>query len=1855
MNPSTWFGAAGDNAPLEVLWKDDDRVYCGTWRENADGSRRAVLAVVPVAEHPTPGTLNRLTREYDLKNDLDEGWAARPLELVRERGRTMLVLTSPGGEPLERLIGPPMEVGSFLRLAIAISAALGRVHERGLVHKDVKPTNILADPAAGRVWLTGFGLASRLLRERQSPDPPEFIEGTLPYMAPEQTGRMNRSIDSRSDLYSLGVTFYQMLVGSLPFTASDPMEWVHSHIARKPVAPHERLRSVPAPVSAIIMKLLAKTSEERYQTAAGVESDLRRCLVDWEARRRIDEFPLGTRDTPDRLLMPETLYGRAREIETLLASFDRVVASGTPELVLVSGYSGIGKSSIVHELHKVLVPPRGLFASGKFDQYKRDIPYATLAQAFQSLVRSLLAKSEADLRTWRDRLREALDPNGQLMVDLVPELKLVIGEQPLVPELPPQDAQRRFQLVFRRFVGVFARAQHPLALFLDDLQWLDAATLDVLEDLLRQPDVGYLMLVGAYRDNEVSSTHPLMRKLDAIGKVGAAVQEIRLAPLALEDLGQLIGDSLHCERKDTTSLAQMVHEKTAGNPFFAIQFLSSLAEDGLLTFDRGNARWSWDLDRIHAKGYTENVVDLMMGKLHRLPVPTRLAMQQLACLGNSADFALLALVYADSKDDMHHDLREAVRAGLVFQSECDCRFLHDRVQEAAYSLIPESMRAAAHLRIGRLLAAGTPPADLEERIFDIVNQLNRGSHLITSAAERVRFAELNLIAGRRAKISTAYASALSYLAAGQKLLVGESWDREYQLLFAINCLMAECELLTANMAAAEDRLSMLAARAGDGHGIALVTRLRLTLYTTLDRSDRGVAVCLEYLRRRGTDWLPNPTRDEAGREYARIWAQIGSRQIEELLDLPLMTSPDVLDELEVLTEFVTPALFYDENLSSLVICRMVNLSLEHGNSDGSCFAYVWLAIIAGPRFGDYRAGSRFGRLGYELVEKRGLKRYQARTYMSFGDIVMPWTRHVQSGRDLVRRAFDHANQVGDLTFAAYSCNHLVTNLLSAGDPLAEVQREAEKGLQFAQKVPFGLVVDQITAQLGLIQTLRGLTSKFGSFNNEGFDELRFERQLADSPALAEVGCWYSIRKLQARFFAGDYASAIESSLRAQRTLWTSPSQFETAEFRFYGALSHAAQWDSAPPDQKKQHFKALTAHYRQLKTWADNCPENFENRAALVRAEIARIEGRDLDAMRGYEEAIRSATANGFVHNEAVANELAARFYAARGFEKIALLYLRDARYGYLRWGADGKARQLDALYPQLAEEKPVASATATIGAPVEHLDLATVIKVSQAVSSEIVLDKLIDTLMRTAIEHAGAERGLLILVRGDECRIEAEATTGRDTVLVTLRQAEVTAADLPESVLHYVIRTKDGVLLHDASGENAFSADEYMQRNNARSILCLPLLKQTRLIGVLYLENNLTLRVFTSARLAVLKMLASEAAISLESSRLYGDLQEREAKVRRLVDSNIIGIFIWRLDGRITDANDAFLRLVGYDRDDLVRGRLRLRELTPPEWHDRDDRRTVELKAVGSAQPYEKEYFHKSGARVPVLVGAAIFEARRDEGVGFVVDLTDRKRAEEEAREIERRYRAVQAELAHANRVATMGQLSASIAHEINQPIAAAVANASGALRFLQAQPPNLEEVRDALGCVVDNGGRAAAVIARIRELVKKAPQQKEDLEINEAIKEVLALTRGEMVKNGVSLRVRLAENLPAIHGDRVQLQQVILNLLINAVDAMAEASEGPRELLISTEKADSGGVLVAVRDSGPGIDLERAEQLFEAFYTTKPHGLGMGLSICQSIVQAHQGRLWATANVPRGATFEFTLPAQACDAEAVSAKAAS
>ena len=1154
--------ASYGHAP-ETLWEDGEFVLSrGVW----DGDASPLLAITPSSSQPLPETLARLRHAYMLRVELDPAWAARPLRLEPHQGHLTLLSEDPGGEPLSRLLGQPWEITSFLRLAIGVATVLGQVHQRGLIHKEIKLSNVLVNSLTGQAWLMGFGIASRLPRERQAPAPPEVIAGTLAYMAPEQTGRMNRSIDYRSDLYALGVTLYEMLTGELPFTASDPMGWVHCHIARQPAPPDERVAGIPGPISAIVMKLLAKNAEERYQTAAGVAVDLRKCLADWELHRSIMPFPLGADDVSDRLMAPERLYGREHEIEALLGAFDRVVTNGATELVLVSGYAGIGKSSVVNELRKALVAPRGLFASGKFDQYKRDIPYATLAQAFRSLVGPLLCGSEAELRRWRDSLSEALGPNGQLIVNLVPELELVIGKQLPVADLPPQDAKNRFQMVFRRFLGVFARKERPLALFLDDLQWLDSATLDLIEHLVTHSDVRHLLLVAAYRDNDVGPAHLLMRTFEAIRNAGANVEEIVLTPLGLDDIGRLVADALHCELERTQPLAQLVQEKTSGNPFFVIQFLTALNEDGLLAFDPVARAWRWDIDRIRARSYTDNVADLLVEKMKRLSAPTRGAMKKLACLGNVAEIVTLTLVHEKREEATHAALWEAVYAGLLLRQESAYTFLHDRIQQAAYSLIPEEHRAEEHLGIGRAMLASMTADQLAEHLFDVASQLNRGAALLIDRDEKAQVATIDLRAGRRAKTSGAHASACAYLAAGMALLEERDWGSQYELVFNLWLERAECEVLSGGLEKAEQLIVELLERQPSKVDQAAVYRLKILLHTLKSENAQAIDSALACLSLFSIDIPAHPSQAQVKAEYDLVWRTLEGRPIESLIDLPLMTDTELQAAMQLLSILTPPAYFTDLQLFCLLVCRMVNLSMQHGTGGASAHAFGVFGHILGPNFRRYGEGYRFAKLACDLVEKHGFIAYHAKVYHAMA-LAAQWTQPITTVIDLMRATARTAIEAGDWTFACYSMCQSVHGVYLRNDSLDAVWREFEMALGFVRKAGFRDMAEAIVSKQRFIATMQGRTATFSTFSDAQFDETAFEAQLSGDRTTLMV-CLYWIVKLKTRYLSGDYAEALAAAEKAKTLLWASAVWIQLLDYFYYAALTVAALYENATADEQ---------------------------------------------------------------------------------------------------------------------------------------------------------------------------------------------------------------------------------------------------------------------------------------------------------------------------------------------------------------------------------------------------------------------------------------------------------------------------------------------------------------------------------------------------------------------------------------------------------------------------------------------------------------------------------------------------------------
>src|SRR5271163_1758184 len=1386
-------------------------------------------------------------------------------------------------------------------------------------------------------------------------------------------------------------------------------------------------------------------------------------------------------------------------------------------------------------------------------------------------------------------------------------------------------------MVFRRFLGVFARKEHPLALFLDDLQWLDSGTLDLLEHLVTHSEVRYLLLVGAYRNNEVGLSHPLIRALEVIREAGARVHEIVLAPLGLDDIGRLVADALHCELERARPLAQLVQEKTGGNPFFAIQFLIALADEGLLAFDSVAGIWAWDINRIHAKNYTDNVVELMVRKLKRLSISTQDALKHFACLGNMAESGRLALIQSETEQATHEKLWEAVHAGLVVQQGNAYQFLHDRIQQAAYSLFPESHRAAVHLSIGRKLLASMTADELVEQPFEVANQFNRGAALIVDRDERTRVATINLRAGRKAKASGAYASARAYLASGIAVLDERDWSSTHELTFSLSLECAECELLCGSQKKAAQQIAELLQRAVSNVEFADASCLKINLHVLTGEHPQAIDSALACLRRFGIDLPAHPTSEQVQAEYETVWQTLGGRQIESLIDLPLMSDSKIQAALQVLSVLAGPATFTDFQLSCLLACRMVSISVQHGTGGAAAYGYACLGSVLGANFHRYREGYRLARLACDLVEKHAFTAYDTKVCHAMG-LAAFWTEPLTSVIELRRSTTRTATERGDLTFACYGMHQSITYLLMRNDPLDEVWRESEMALDFARRAKFRDVVDLIVSQQRFIAALQGRDAAVSTFRDDRFDEAAFEAQLT-ATRTPTVICLHWIRELKALYLSGNHSGAWAAAVKAKARLWNSSVQLQLLDYFYYTALALAALYEKASADEQSGWRELLDAHREQLREWAENYPPTFGDKHALVSAEIARLEGRDAEAMRFYEQAVKSARENGFVQNEGLAHELAAGFYAARGVESVAQTYLRNARDCYLRWGALGKVRLLEERHRWLSEESSASAPSATVSAPVEQLDVGTVVKASQAVSSEIELAKLIKTLMRISLEHAGAERGLLILFTDNEPWIAAEARTGASTIEVTLRNSALTPTELSESVFHTAMRTRDSVILDDASAQRPFSADEYVREKQVRSVLCLPLVKQAKLVGALYLENNLAPRVFTSGKLAVLELLASQAAISLENVQLYDDLRRSEAYLSEAQRLSHTGTFGWRpSSGEIYWTEETY-RIFGYDPASTPTLELLQLRVHPD---DAGAFRQVAERASNVGQDFAHEYRlrmpDESVKHVNVVARAFRDEAGEVEFVGSVIDVSAIRLAERELHK-------TQTDLAHVMRVTSLGELTASIAHEVNQPLGAVLINAAACLSWLDHAQPNMAEAHAALERIIRDGARAGEVIRRIRTLAKKADTKMAPLNLNEVLSEALILVQHELLSSRVALRLEQASALPLIRADKVQLQQVILNLVLNGIEAMQSLTNRARELTIRSEHDDQH-VQVTVTDCGVGFSADSAGQLFNTFFTTKSSGLGMGLSICRSIIELHGGRIWATPNVPHGASIQFTLP---------------
>ncbi|AFY82068.1 hybrid sensor histidine kinase/response regulator [Oscillatoria acuminata] len=1472
-----------------------------------DGSRAIVKTLK--SEYPTLADITRLRHEYQILENLEINSIIRPLGLEPYKNGWALFLEDGGAISLsEWMESNSLSMLKFLEIATALVDALGELHKQNIIHKDIKPQNIIINPLTETVQLIDFSIASRLERENPTLSHPDLLEGTLAYMSPEQTGRMNRSVDYRSDFYSLGVTFYELLTGQLPFTSNDPLELVHRHIAKTPIPPHQINPEIPEAISAVIMKLLAKTAEDRYQSAAGLKFDLKTCQIQLQNLGEITQFIPGHADKAGQLTIPQKLYGRDAEIATLLKTFERV-ANGNTEVMLVSGYSGIGKTVLVAEVHKPIVRQRGYFISGKFDQFKRNVPFASLIQAFKSLILQLLTERDAQIQIWRERLASALGNNGQVIIEVIPEVELIIGKQPAVPELGATESQNRFSRVFKQFISVFTTKEHPLVLFLDDLQWADSASLKLIELLVSDRESQYFLLLGAYRDNEVSPIHPTIQAIERIEKAGTTLNNLVLQPLTLTQVEEVIADTLQ-EAVQSKPLAELLFNKTGGNPFFLTQLLKALYQEELLCYDLQSGMWQWNLAQIQAIGITDyNVVELIARNIRKLSEATQQILKLAACIGNTFNLEVLAIVREESTSVTAVQLWSALQQGLilplsneykiplVFNQEeaqgivltdvkVDYKFLHDKVQQAAYSLIPEEEKKQTHLKIGQLLLKNTTAEERKENIFALVNQLNYGIDLLQSEADRDELAALNLIAGQKAKAATAYESAVKYLNVGLALLGEDSWERQYELTFTLHLEAAESEFITTNFERSQFLSDILLAQAKTLLEKVKVYELKIQFDISKNQLRAAIETGISVLEMFGVRLEQTPHQGLV---------------IDNLADLPVMTDPDKIAAMQILNTILAAAYLGHTAMFPVIISTMINLSIQYGQSAHAAYAYTFYGGLLCGGFDDIDSGYRFGKQGVYLLEQFAAKSVQSKIFAVFNALVRHWKEPLRKGLKDFNVGIQSGLEVGDIEFACHNAAAYCNYLFFSGEYLEKVVEQEVKYTKFSQKLKQNFDIYYIKVYYQLVEALRAKNADKFCVSGAISELKKILPSMEESQNETLLYCYY-VSEVILFYLFKDYQQTVVSANLASNHAQGGVGLIYSVAYNFYHSLALLGLYPTAPPQEQAAYVREVTANQEKMANWAYHCPENFQHKYELVEAEKARVLGQKEQATDYYEQGIQGAKEQGYLQDEALGNELAAEFHLSLGRKKIAKTYLTDAYYGYIRWGAKAKVQDLEERYPELLDTVLNPSPAVQTGeaiATITHetipgtsmidpslLDMASVIKASQAISGEILLPNLLEKLMKILIENAGAQKGALILAHGGKWVIEAQGSPEGVQVMqsVPLHQSNEVAI----AAVEYVTRTQKDVILKDASTDEIFGSDAYIVEQHPKSLLCLPILYQGQLSAILYLENNLIAGAFTPRRVEVLKLLSSQSAIALENATLYHSLEQKvQARTQELKTKN--------------------------------------------------------------------------------------------------------------------------------------------------------------------------------------------------------------------------------------------------------------------------------------------------------------------------------------------------------------------------------
>ncbi|MBD1932481.1 MULTISPECIES: trifunctional serine/threonine-protein kinase/ATP-binding protein/sensor histidine kinase [Cyanophyceae] len=1799
----------------------EEQIYAGSrtvvYRGTRKSDRQPVVIKLLRNEFPRFNELIHFRNQYIIGKNLDFSGIIKTYNLESYYNSYALILEDFGGISLCSYLTSVAEASKqngetsslpiplFLSIAVQVAHTLEGLCQHRVIHKDLKPANIVINPTSKEVKLIDFSIASLLPRETQEIQNPNVLEGTLPYISPEQTGRMNRGIDYRTDFYSLGVTFYEMLTGQLPFQTDDPMDLVHCHLAQQPIPVHHLNKSVPSVLSFIVSKLMAKNAEDRYQSALGLKYDLENCLHQWKETGEIADFELGSRDLCDRFIIPEKLYGREVEVQALLAAFERV-STGSAEMMLVTGFSGIGKTAVVNEVHKPIVRQRGYFIKGKFDQFQRNLPFSAFVQAFRDLMGQLLSETDAKVEQWKTQILAALGENAQVVVDVIPELERIIGEQPPASELTGNAAQNRFNRLFENFISVFTTQEHPLVIFLDDLQWADSASLNLIQLLTSDRERRYLFLMGAYRDNEVSPVHPLILALSDIQKTGATVNTITLEPLELSDLNCLIADTLACSTALALPLTELVYQKPKGNPFFSTQFLKSLYKDGLITFNYNAQYWQCDIATVRILALTDDVVEFMALQLRKLPAPTQELLKLAACIGNQFDLATLGIVNGKTPIETANILWKTLQEGLIlpvsevykfYQGEGNgaltigqknsdplptYKFLHDRVQQAAYSLIPDDRKQATHLKIGQLLQHNSSEIEKEEKLFDIVGHLNLGIELITQPSEREALAQLNLAAGRKARSSTAYAAARVYVQAGIELLTANCWQSQYELTLNLYVGGAEAAYLNGDFDGMEQIAALVLQNAQTILDKIKIYEISIVAQTAQGKILEAIAVGRNALGQLGVELPTAPDEALIGKALQALATQLQGRRIEQLANLPVMTDAEAKAAMQVMAMLFSAIFIGMPGLLPLLSSAMVSLSLQCGNTSASTVGYVIHGMVLCAFFGDAETGYGFGKLAISLLDRFNVREFKSVIANLFGSFIQHHQEPVRATIPILKAGYTSGMETGDFLSAGFSIlDYFYANFFSGIELKTWEPEIAGYSAALAQAKQYTALAYLDMKQ----QTVRNLTeavSQPDCLIGDAYDETVMIPKHHQDNELSAIALVY-IYKLLLAYSWGNYPAALNHISQAKPYLMALSGLIHIPIFHFYAALTHLALFPTQPEIEQADILTQVEIHQSTLQQWAQNAPMNHLHKWYLVEAEKHRVLGNKADAIEHYDCAISGAKENQFLNEEALANELAAKFYLEWGKEKFAKIYAIEAYYAYSRWGAKAKVIDLEERYPQLLapilqqnktrsfEAMTTSNGTSsstknqTIAGSTSStvIDLPAVIKASQALSSEIQLDQLLSTLMQVVVKNAGAQTGVLILNEEGNWKIAVHCSARQDCILqnVLIGQSQ----EIPPTIINYVKRTKETLVFDDATTQLTFASDPYMKQQQPKSILCTPILHQGKMMAILYLENNLTTGAFTGYQVGILNILCSQAAISLQNARLYQQSQE----------------YAQKLELYLNDLKQMQLQLVQNEKMSA------LGNLVAGVAHEINNPVGFIAGNLQPAQYYVQDLFN-------------------------LIDLYQEKFPVPGVE--------IEAEIEDID------------------------------LEYLREDLPKL------IGSMKEGVDRIRSISTSLRTFSRADSDRPVPFNIHDGLDSTILILKHRLKANETRPAIEIVKeygNLPPVECFPGQLNQVFMNILANAIDVLEEQSKGrsfseiqslPNQIAIQTAVSEKGErALIKIKDNGGGISDEVKQKIFDHLFTTKPvgQGTGLGLSIARKIVEEkHQGTLEVNSSLGYGSEFVISIP---------------